>query len=57
MLQKQNNCYFYLLLCVPDLNADGVILQVFDMFRLKAYVDFKPCKGEQTYLKFERLDG
>ncbi|PKU30559.1 meprin a subunit alpha-like [Limosa lapponica baueri] len=40
-----------------DLNAKGVTRQAFDMFRLKICVDFHPHEGEQTYLKFEKLDG
>ncbi|NXY50067.1 MEP1A protein, partial [Ceuthmochares aereus] len=47
----------YILADSLDLNAKGVILQAFDMFRLKSCVDFKPYEGEQTYLKFEKLDG
>lgn len=42
---------------LSDLNAKGVILQAFEMFRLKTCVDFKPYEGEKTYLKFEKLDG
>ncbi|XP_015743316.1 meprin A subunit alpha [Python bivittatus] len=40
-----------------DLNTKGVILQAFEMFRLKSCIDFKPYEGEQTYLQFEKLDG
>uniref|UniRef100_A0A8D0FIP1 Meprin A subunit n=1 Tax=Strix occidentalis caurina TaxID=311401 RepID=A0A8D0FIP1_STROC len=47
----------YILADSLDLNAKGVILQAFDMFRLKSCVDFKPYEGERTYLKFEKLDG
>ncbi|XP_009693785.1 PREDICTED: meprin A subunit alpha-like [Cariama cristata] len=47
----------YILADNLDLNAKGVILQAFEMFRLKSCVDFKPYEGEQTYLKFEKLDG
>ncbi|XP_069461262.1 meprin A subunit alpha-like [Ambystoma mexicanum] len=42
---------------MKDLNAKGVILQAFEMFRLKSCVDFKPYEGEKTYIKFEKLDG
>ncbi|XP_006035351.1 meprin A subunit alpha-like [Alligator sinensis] len=47
----------YILADSLDLNAKGVILQAFEMFRLKTCVDFKPYEGEKTYLKFEKLDG
>uniref|UniRef100_A0A8B9QSW8 Metalloendopeptidase n=1 Tax=Anas platyrhynchos TaxID=8839 RepID=A0A8B9QSW8_ANAPL len=47
----------YILADSLDLNAKGVVLQAFDMFRLKSCIDFKPYEGEQTYLKFEKLDG
>ncbi|XP_053126399.1 meprin A subunit alpha-like [Hemicordylus capensis] len=40
-----------------DLNTKGVILQAFEMFRLKSCVDFKPYEGEKSYLQFEKLDG
>ncbi|XP_062971918.1 meprin A subunit alpha-like [Elgaria multicarinata webbii] len=40
-----------------DLNTKGIILQAFEMFRLKSCVDFKPYEGEKTYLQFEKLDG
>ncbi|KAG9328934.1 hypothetical protein JZ751_009195 [Albula glossodonta] len=40
-----------------DLNAKGVIYQAFEMYRLKSCVDFKPYEGENTYIKFEKLDG
>uniref|UniRef100_A0A8D2L7K3 Metalloendopeptidase n=1 Tax=Varanus komodoensis TaxID=61221 RepID=A0A8D2L7K3_VARKO len=44
-------------LSLSDLNTKGVILQAFEMFRLKSCVDFKPYEGEKTYLQFEKLDG
>uniref|UniRef100_A0A6J0UD92 Metalloendopeptidase n=1 Tax=Pogona vitticeps TaxID=103695 RepID=A0A6J0UD92_9SAUR len=40
-----------------DLNTKGVILQAFEMFRLKSCIDFKPYEGEKSYLLFEKLDG
>ncbi|XP_062815844.1 meprin A subunit alpha [Anolis carolinensis] len=40
-----------------DLNTRGVILQAFEMFRLKSCIDFKPYEGEKSYLQFEKLDG
>ncbi|XP_070588514.1 meprin A subunit alpha-like isoform X2 [Erythrolamprus reginae] len=40
-----------------DLNTKGVILQAFEMFRLKSCIDFKPYEGEKSYLQFEKLDG
>ncbi|NWI86641.1 MEP1A protein, partial [Pitta sordida] len=40
-----------------DLNAKGVILQAFEMFRLKSCVDFKPYEGESTYIIFRKEDG
>ncbi|XP_048154648.1 meprin A subunit alpha [Corvus hawaiiensis] len=40
-----------------DLNAKGVILQAFEMFRLKSCVDFKPYEGERTYIFFSKQDG
>ncbi|XP_069092176.1 meprin A subunit alpha-like isoform X2 [Pleurodeles waltl] len=47
----------YILADNLDLNSKGVIVQAFEMFRLKSCVDFKPHEGEQTYIKFEKLDG
>ncbi|KAG2468704.1 MEP1A protein, partial [Polypterus senegalus] len=44
-------------LIIPELNAKGVILQAFEMYRLKSCVDFKPYEGESTYLFFQKLDG
>uniref|UniRef100_A0A8C3ICE0 Meprin A subunit n=1 Tax=Chrysemys picta bellii TaxID=8478 RepID=A0A8C3ICE0_CHRPI len=41
----------------PDLNAKGVILEVFEMFRLKSCVDFKPYEGESTYIRFQKANG
>ncbi|KFU93212.1 Meprin A subunit alpha, partial [Chaetura pelagica] len=40
-----------------DLNAKGVILQAFEMFRLKSCVDFKPYEGEETYIFFKKEIG
>nr|XP_021385435.1 meprin A subunit alpha [Lonchura striata domestica] len=40
-----------------DLNAKGVILQAFEMFRLKSCIDFKPYEGERTYIFFRKQDG
>ncbi|NXP06523.1 MEP1A protein, partial [Thinocorus orbignyianus] len=40
-----------------DLNAKGVILQAFEMFRLKSCIDFKPYEGESTYIFFRKEDG
>ncbi|XP_030303703.1 meprin A subunit alpha isoform X1 [Calypte anna] len=40
-----------------DLNAKAVILQTFEMFRLKSCVDFKPYEGEKTYIIFRKKSG
>ncbi|KAM9382224.1 meprin A subunit alpha [Phaethornis superciliosus] len=40
-----------------DLNAKAVILQAFEMFRLKSCVDFKPYEGEKTYIIFRKRTG
>ncbi|XP_066170778.1 meprin A subunit alpha [Sylvia atricapilla] len=40
-----------------DLNAKAVILQAFEMFRLKSCIDFKPYEGERTYIFFSKQDG
>ncbi|GAB0185398.1 meprin A subunit alpha [Grus japonensis] len=40
-----------------DLNAKGVILQAFEMFRLKSCIDFKPYEGERTYISFRKENG
>ncbi|XP_075779257.1 meprin A subunit alpha [Pelodiscus sinensis] len=40
-----------------ELNAKGVILEAFEMFRLKSCVDFKPYEGESTYIRFLKDDG
>ncbi|NXW59001.1 MEP1A protein, partial [Eurystomus gularis] len=40
-----------------DLNAKGVILQAFEMYRLKSCIDFKPYEGEETYIFFRKEDG
>ncbi|XP_057209244.1 meprin A subunit alpha [Triplophysa rosa] len=47
----------YILTDSLDLNAKGVILQTFEMYRLKSCVDFKPYEGESTYISFTKLDG
>ncbi|XP_051781593.1 meprin A subunit alpha isoform X3 [Erpetoichthys calabaricus] len=47
----------YILSDTLELNAKGVILQAFEMYRLKSCVDFKPYEGESTYLFFQKLDG
>ncbi|NXX74061.1 MEP1A protein, partial [Urocolius indicus] len=40
-----------------DLNAKAVILQAFEMFRLKSCVDFKPYEGESSYIFFIKGSG
>ncbi|NXT41247.1 MEP1A protein, partial [Pelecanoides urinatrix] len=40
-----------------DLNAKGVILQAFEMYRLKSCIDFKPYEGERTYIFFGKESG
>ncbi|NXF96730.1 MEP1A protein, partial [Eubucco bourcierii] len=40
-----------------DLNAKGVILQAFEMYRLKSCIDFKPYEGETSYIFFRKEDG
>ncbi|XP_072552083.1 meprin A subunit alpha [Salminus brasiliensis] len=47
----------YILTDTLGLNAKGVILQTFEMYRLKSCVDFKPYEGESTYISFTKLDG
>nr|XP_033793456.1 meprin A subunit alpha [Geotrypetes seraphini] len=47
----------YILADNLDLNAKGVILKAFEMFRLKSCVDFKPYEGEQTYIIFQKFGG
>ncbi|KAL2082404.1 hypothetical protein ACEWY4_022222 [Coilia grayii] len=47
----------YILTDSLELNAKGVILQAFEMYRLKSCIDFKPYEGERTYLSFTKLDG
>ncbi|XP_051781597.1 meprin A subunit alpha-like [Erpetoichthys calabaricus] len=47
----------YILTDSLDLNAKGVIHQVFEVYRLKSCVDFKPYEGESSFIKFEKLDG
>ncbi|NWI98239.1 MEP1A protein, partial [Crypturellus undulatus] len=40
-----------------DLNAKGVILEAFEMFRLKSCIDFKPYEGEENYIFFRKESG
>ncbi|NXG49840.1 MEP1A protein, partial [Psilopogon haemacephalus] len=40
-----------------DLNAKGVILQTFEMYRLKSCIDFKPYEGETSYVFFIKGSG
>uniref|UniRef100_A0A3Q2P532 Metalloendopeptidase n=1 Tax=Fundulus heteroclitus TaxID=8078 RepID=A0A3Q2P532_FUNHE len=40
-----------------DLNAKGVIMRVFDQFRVKSCIDFKPRDSEEYYLNIKKLDG
>uniref|UniRef100_A0A8C4QPQ7 Metalloendopeptidase n=1 Tax=Eptatretus burgeri TaxID=7764 RepID=A0A8C4QPQ7_EPTBU len=40
-----------------NLNAKGIILQAFDMFRLKSCIDFVPWTGEQDYLSVVKAYG
>ncbi|XP_053567115.1 meprin A subunit alpha [Bombina bombina] len=47
----------YILADNLDLNAKGVILKSFEMFRLKSCVDFKPYEGESTYIHFQKFGG
>ncbi|XP_061228285.1 meprin A subunit alpha isoform X2 [Neopsephotus bourkii] len=47
----------YILADNLDLNAKGVILQAFEMFRLKSCVDFKPYEGESTFIFFTKESG
>ncbi|XP_014457073.1 meprin A subunit alpha [Alligator mississippiensis] len=47
----------YILADDLNLNAKGVILEAFEMFRLKSCVDFKPYKGERTYILFQQGSG
>ncbi|XP_074166828.1 meprin A subunit alpha [Sminthopsis crassicaudata] len=47
----------YILADNLGLNAKGVILYAFEMFRLKSCVDFKPYQGEDTYIIFQEFDG
>ncbi|NXY46420.1 MEP1A protein, partial [Ceuthmochares aereus] len=47
----------YILADNLDLNAKGVILQAFEMFRLKSCIDFKPYEGESTYIFFTKASG
>ncbi|KAM4695349.1 meprin A subunit alpha [Discoglossus pictus] len=47
----------YILADNLDLNAKGVILKSFEMFRLKSCVDFKPYEGEPSYIHFQKFGG
>ncbi|KAM9316389.1 meprin A subunit alpha [Gastrophryne carolinensis] len=47
----------YILADNLDLNAKGVILKAMEMYRLKSCVDFKPYKGEPTYIHFQKFGG
>ncbi|XP_056418989.1 meprin A subunit alpha isoform X1 [Hyla sarda] len=47
----------YILADNLDLNAKGVILKSFEMFRLKSCVDFKPYEGEGSFLHFQKFGG
>ncbi|XP_073442676.1 meprin A subunit alpha isoform X2 [Dendrobates tinctorius] len=47
----------YILADNLDLNAKGVILKGFEMFRLKSCVDFKPYAGDSTFLHFQKFGG
>ncbi|XP_074046094.1 meprin A subunit alpha [Macrotis lagotis] len=47
----------YILADNLELNAKGVILYAFEMFRLKSCVDFKPYQGEETYIIFQKFNG
>ncbi|OPJ73667.1 meprin A subunit alpha [Patagioenas fasciata monilis] len=40
-----------------DLNAKAVILQAFELFRLKSCIDFKPYEGESSYIFFKKESG
>ncbi|XP_064364396.1 meprin A subunit alpha [Dromaius novaehollandiae] len=40
-----------------DLNAKAVILEAFEMFRLKSCIDFKPYEGESSYIFFIKGSG
>ncbi|CAH2245776.1 meprin A subunit alpha [Pelobates cultripes] len=47
----------YILADNLDLNAKGVILQSFEMFRLKSCIDFKPYEGEASFIHFQKFGG
>ncbi|XP_062924551.1 meprin A subunit alpha-like [Mobula hypostoma] len=47
----------YILTDSLELNAKGIILDVFEQFRLKSCIDFKPYKGEKSFLSFKKLNG
>ncbi|XP_075056912.1 meprin A subunit alpha [Mixophyes fleayi] len=40
-----------------DLNAKGVILNTFEMYRVKSCVDFKPYERESTFIHFQKFGG
>uniref|UniRef100_A0A8C5MAB5 Meprin A subunit n=1 Tax=Leptobrachium leishanense TaxID=445787 RepID=A0A8C5MAB5_9ANUR len=40
-----------------DLNAKAVILQSFEMFRVRSCIDFKPYDGEASFIHFKKLGG
>ncbi|XP_053317208.1 meprin A subunit alpha [Spea bombifrons] len=47
----------YILADNLDLNAKGVILKSFEMFRLKSCIDFKPYEGEPAFIHFQKFGG
>ncbi|XP_062893260.1 meprin A subunit alpha-like [Mobula hypostoma] len=47
----------YILTDSLELNAKGIILHVFEQFRLKSCIDFKPYEGEKSFLSFKKLYG
>ncbi|KAM8952686.1 meprin A subunit alpha [Pelodytes ibericus] len=47
----------YILADNLDLNAKGVILKSFEMFRLKSCIDFKPYEGEASFIHFQKFGG
>ncbi|XP_062893240.1 meprin A subunit alpha-like isoform X3 [Mobula hypostoma] len=47
----------YILTDSLELNAKGIILDVFEQFRLKSCIDFKPYEGEKSFLSFKKLYG
>uniref|UniRef100_S4R9A8 Metalloendopeptidase n=1 Tax=Petromyzon marinus TaxID=7757 RepID=S4R9A8_PETMA len=40
-----------------DVNAKGVIMQAFEMYRLKTCIDFKPWAGEREYIQVIKGSG